>query len=279
MHATTLYDGEALSVHAYRCSAGPAERPFAEMHVRYSLSYVRRGSFGCRTLGAEHELAAGAVMVGRPGREYVATHAHHCGGDECVSLKLSPELAGTLGGESLWSLARVPPVPEVMVLAELVHAAADGRSGVGVDEAALAFGGTCAKLATRREPRASVDARSRRRAVEAALWLEEHAAGLVRLEDAARAAHLSPFYFLRLFQRVLGVTPHQYLLRLRLARAARLLADASLSVTDVALEAGFADLSNFVRTFRRAAGVPPGEFRKRARRERNILQERIALAA
>ena len=283
MQATTLYDGEALSVYAYRCNAGPADRSFVEVHERYSLSYVRRGSFGCRTLGAEHELVAGAVVVGRPGREYVATHAHHCRGDECLSVKFSPELARSLGGESLWRFARVPPLPELMVLGELAQAAADGRTGVGIDEAALAFAGKCAQLTTGSDARLAIDSRARSRAVEAALWLETHAADPIRLEDAAREAGLSAFHFLRVFRRVLGVTPHQYLLRLRLARAARLLADASLSVTDVALEAGFADLSNFVRTFRRAAGASPGEFRKSARRAsrlaRKNLQERIALCA
>ena len=283
MHATTLYEGEALSVFAYRCSAGPADRPFAEVHARHSLSYVRRGSFGCRTLGGEHELVCGAVMVGRPGREYVAMHEHHGHGDECLSVKLSPELAHSLGGEALWSLARVPPLPELMVLGELVLAAAEERTGVGLEEAALRFAAKCAQLASGTEARPKVDARARRRAVEAALWLGAHAADPVRLEDAAREAGASPFHFLRLFERVLGVTPHQYVLRVRLARAAKLLAQEELTVTDVALEAGFADLSNFVRTFRRVAGVSPREFRRAAhrasRRERNILQERIARAA
>jgi AraC-like DNA-binding protein len=250
------------------------------VHAGYSLSYVRRGSFGCRTLGAEHELTAGAVMIGRPEREYVATHPHHCQGDECLSIKLSSELAESLDADSLWRLARVPPLPELMVLGELAQAAAEGQTGVGIDEAALAFAGKCAQLTSGSDSRPGVDGRARRRVVAAALWLEAHAAEAIGLEDAAREARLSPFHFLRLFQRVLGVTPHQYLLRLRLARAARLLADASLSVTDVALEAGFADLSNFVRTFRRAAGVSPGEFRKNAsRRVRKNLQVRLALPA
>ena len=61
MQVTTLYAGKALSVYAYRCSAGPADKPFVEVHRTHSLSYVRRGSFGCRTLGSEHELVAGAV--------------------------------------------------------------------------------------------------------------------------------------------------------------------------------------------------------------------------
>jgi AraC-like DNA-binding protein len=119
--------------------------------------------------------------------------------------------------------------------------------------------------------------------VEAALWLEAHLAEPVRLEDAAREAGLSPFHFLRVFAKIVGVTPHQYVLRLRLREAARLLAEASRSITDIALDSGFADLSNFVRTFRRAAGVSPREFRRNARRtargERKILQERIAAAA
>jgi len=74
------------------------------------------------------------------------------------------------------------------------------------------------------------------------------------------------------------VTQHQYLVRSRLRRAARLLAEDSRSVTDVAYDVGFADLSNFVRTFRRAAGVAPAAFRRTARGKRKILQERPALA-
>ena len=79
----------------------------------------------------------------------------------------------------------------------------------------------------------------------------------IELEDAAGEAGLSPFHFLRLFSSVLGVSPHQYLVRSRLRHAARLLADDERPVTDVAYDVGFGDLSNFVRTFHRAAGVSP----------------------
>lgn len=71
------------------------------------------------------------------------------------------------------------------------------------------------------------------------------------------------------------MTPHQYLVRSRLRHAARLLADEERPVTDIAYEVGFGDLSNFVRTFHRAAGVSPRRFRGVARGERKILQERI----
>src|SRR5262249_19578327 len=77
-------------------------------------------------------------------------------------------------------------------------------------------------------------------------------------------AGLSQFHFLRLFANALGVTPHQYLVRSRLRHAARLLADSDRAITDVALDVGFGDLSNFVRTFHRAAGASPRRFRRLA---------------
>ena len=59
--------------------------------------------------------------------------------------------------------------------------------------------------------------------------------------------------------------------------AARLLAEDTRSITDVAIDVGFNDLSNFVRTFRRAAGVSPRAFRRtaRGRADRKILQDRL----
>jgi AraC-like DNA-binding protein len=280
MHATAILEGKGLSVYEFRCDAKPGDKPFVEVHRSHSLSFVRRGSFGCRTLGRAHELVAGSVMVGQPGQEYMATHEHHDCGDECLSVKLSPGLAESLGAGKAWGLGRLPPLPHLMVTGELMQAAADGRSDVGVDEAALLFAARAVGTATASRPDASSsNPKGSRRAVEAALWLETNSAEDIDLEAAAREAGLSPFFFLRTFSKVLGVTPHQYLVRTRLRRAARLLAEGGRSVTDVALDVGFADLSNFVRSFRRAAGVSPREFRRAARGERKIFQERIARTA
>jgi AraC-like DNA-binding protein len=76
---------------------------------------------------------------------------------------------------------------------------------------------------------------------------------------------------------VLGITPHQSLVRSRLRHAARLLSDDDRPITDVAYDVGFGDLSNFVRTFHRAAGVSPLKFRQASRGKRKIFQERLAL--
>jgi AraC-like DNA-binding protein len=113
--------------------------------------------------------------------------------------------------------------------------------------------------------------------VETALWIDANSHQEIDLDAAAGQAGISPFHFLRLFASVLGVTPHQYLVRSRLRHAARLLATEDIPVTDIAYDVGFGDLSNFVRTFHRAAGVSPRAFRAASRGMRKILQDRPAL--
>ena len=275
--ATRLSDG-AVSAVDYRCKAGETEAPYAEWHEVFSISYVRKGTFGYRTRGQTVEMVAGSVLVGHTGHEYVCTHDHHVCGDECLAFRLSPELAEQFaGGAAQRRHSHLPPMPEMMVLGELAQGAAEGRSDIGLDEAGLLFAARFAELAAGVAPsplRASAE--DNRRAVHTALYLDEYSHRDIRLEDMAREAGMSTWHFLRVFAKVLGVTPHQYLLRSRLRHAARLLADKERSVTDIAYDVGFSDLSNFVRTFRRAAGVSPRGFRKLAKGERNILQECLA---
>lgn len=277
MPASTILETPLLSAADYRCTAGPADTPFVEVHAGFCVAYVRKGSFGYRTRGKAFELVAGSLLIGHPEDEFLCTHDHVCG-DECLSFHLSPSLVDAIGDrKELWQTGGVPPVAELVVLGELAQAAAEGRSDLGLDELGTLLAARLAALVSGRgHGDAAAGSRDRRRAVEAALWLDAHCHEPIDLGDAAREAGLSPFHFLRLFARVLGVTPHQYLIRSRLRRAAALLADDTRSIMDVAFEVGFGDLSNFVRTFRRAAGVSPRGFRKAAKGNRKILQERLA---
>jgi AraC-like DNA-binding protein len=278
MDATTLLQRQSISVSEFRCSAGPDDTPFVERHRCHSVSYVRKGSFGCHSRGRFFELVAGSILVGYPGDEYVCTHDHVCG-DECLSFFLAPELVEAIGDRAeVWRMGSAPPLPELMVLGELAQAAADGRSDVGLDEVGQVFASRFVEVVSGRPHKpVTTAARDRRRAVETALWIDAHSHQEIDLEQAAGRAGISPFHFLRLFSSVLGVTPHQYLVRSRLRHAARLLADNDISITDVAYDVGFGDLSNFVRTFHRAAGVSPLRFRQAAKRDRKIFQERLAL--
>src|SRR5229473_4768287 len=214
MMRTTLLQRGSISVSDFRCSAGPDDKPFVEQYRCHSISYVRKGSFGCRTRGKSFELVAGSILVGHPGDEYLCTHDHVCG-DECLSFYLSPELVEAIGDQTdIWRIGSAPPLPELMVLGELAQAAAEGRSDIGLDEVGQAFASRFVGVVSGR-PRQPVRtaARDRRRAVETALWIDAHSHRQIDLEHAAAQAGISPFHFLRLFSNVLGVTPHQYLVR------------------------------------------------------------------
>ena len=278
MIRTSLLQRRLISVSDFRCTAGPDDKPFVEQYRSHSVSYVRKGSFGCRCRGRTFELVTGSILVGYPGHEYLCTHDHVCG-DECLSFFLAPELVETIGDEpKAWRVGAAPPLPELMVLGELAQATVDGRSDMGLDEIGHIFASRFVEVVSGRSRKpVQVKARDRRRAVETAQWIEENSHRQVDLDDAASAAGISPFHFLRLFAGVLGVTPHQYLVRSRLRHAARLIAREDLPITEVAYDVGFGDLSNFVRTFHRAAGVSPRAFRQAARGKRKILQDRLAL--
>jgi AraC-like DNA-binding protein len=282
LEVTPLREG-AISVVDYRCTAQRAERPREEEHSAFSISYVRRGTFGYRFGRQAYELVPGSVLIGHAGDTYECTHDHHGGGDECLSFRLAPDIVDSItpGGGSarreLWRAGGLPPLAPLVVLGELAQSAATGQSDAAPEEIGLLLAARSlgAVSGVTLEPTRGT-ARDRRRVVEAALWIDEHAPAAIDLERAAREAGLSAFHFLRLFAGVLGVTPHQWLVRSRLRHAARLLvADDARAITDVASDVGFADLSNFIRTFHRAAGVSPRDFRRAAAGDRKILQDRF----
>lgn len=271
-----LHSSATLSVLDYQCTATPLDKPFEEQHQRCSISYVRRGSFGYRSRGRLHELVPGATLLGRAGDTFLCTHEHHLAGDECLSFQLPEGAAESLKLDvDCVQSGALPPLPELVVLGELAQKTALGEADVGLDEVALTFVMRCAQAVSGAPSRAlSPSARDRRRTVESALHLDEAAHEPLCLDAMAAQVGLSPFHYLRMFRQVVGVTPHQYLVRARLRRAARLLA-MDLPITRIAYEVGFSDLSNFVRTFRRAVGVPPGVFRRAARGERALLEARL----
>ncbi|WP_437744254.1 helix-turn-helix transcriptional regulator [Sorangium sp. So ce302] len=85
------------------------------------------------------------------------------------------------------------------------------------------------------------------------------------IEDVAREVAISPYHFIRQFEAVFGVTPHQYRIRRRLDLAKQLLAAGHHSVTDVCMEVGFSSLGSFSALFAQRIGVPPSAYRRRVR--------------
>ena len=83
-----------------------------------------------------------------------------------------------------------------------------------------------------------------------------------RLEQLAREAGISRFHFVRLFHRRLRITPHQYLVRLRLDHAKRLLETTDLAIGAVASACGYTHAGRFAAAFHAAFAVRPSRFRR-----------------
>jgi len=81
----------------------------------------------------------------------------------------------------------------------------------------------------------------------------------------ARVSAVSEAHFARSFKQAFGVPPHRYLLSRRIERAAALLRDTNLSITDIAFRAGWASLGTFGRTVQDVTGQSPGAIRGRGR--------------
>jgi AraC-like DNA-binding protein len=87
----------------------------------------------------------------------------------------------------------------------------------------------------------------------------------VPLETAAREACLSPFHFNRVFARAFGETPHEFVTRMRIEEAKKMLLACNQSVTDICFDLGYESLGSFSTRFRSLTGLSPAAFRREAR--------------
>ncbi len=105
-----------------------------------------------------------------------------------------------------------------------------------------------------------------RRLIRARDFLAAGFGNQILLEQAARQACLSPFHFQRLFVRTFGESPGEFVTRLRMERARRLLEADEMPITEICLEIGYASLGTFSKRFAERVGQPPSEYRRAARR-------------
>ena len=102
---------------------------------------------------------------------------------------------------------------------------------------------------------------------QAMRWMIGNHNGHMDMRDLADRLHLSYSYFRRTFKQQTGMSPHQYWMELKIARARTLLNDPTLSIKEVAFRAGFDSQQYFSRLLKERLGYSPGEFR--ARRQKN----------
>lgn len=262
-----LRAGCGLHLMRCECRAGANEPSRDEEHHAFSVTLVERGTLRYRTRAGSAVLSPGWLMLGNRGEGYVCSHEESDGtGDDCVMLSISAPVLedafSALGHRASrlgFNRASLPPSPRVFAL--LSSLLVGGDEGFALEETALAVIGNVQSALNDGAAPVSVQ-RQDERAIEAAHYIADRSDAPLTLDDVAASVGVSAFHLMRIFRRAIGVTPHQYLMRLRLLQAITLLRDTERPITQVAYDVGWSDLSNFTRTFRRDVGCSPGEFRR-----------------
>ena len=275
MEHETLASGPGWSVSDVVCNAGPHDRPFEERHEAVCIAAVTQGTFQYRSALGTVVLAPGALLLGNAGTCFECGHEHAIG-DRCISFHFAPDRLEAIatavpGARRLaFTVPRLPPLPALMPIVAAAEVARDERDSAELEELALCLGGAVvAALADVKPQVRQPSRRDERRVTEALRRIEAQAQEPLTVGDLARDAAMSPYHFLRVFTQVAGMTPHQFVLRTRLHRAAVCLRRSNDAVLGIALEAGFNDLSTFVRRFRNIMGVSPSQLRARNAAERH----------
>jgi AraC-like DNA-binding protein len=256
-----IASGDGWWVQDVICTCGPHDHEAEELTSTTSLALVLSGSFVVRDQHGTSLLSEGSYLLVNAGHCFACSHRHG-EGDRCLSFRFEPELFGRIahdaGAKPAFAHNHLPPLRDVAALT------ARARNGLRrpeiLEEVAVELAGTAVGLAGQaRRPPSPVQHHGR--ITKVLRYMGAHSAAPHKLAGLASMARMSPYHFLRTFRAVTGVTPHQWLLRARLRGAAARLATTSTPVTDIALDVGFDDLSNFTRSFRAEFGASPREYR------------------
>ncbi|HEV7329346.1 MAG TPA: AraC family transcriptional regulator [Bosea sp. (in: a-proteobacteria)] len=263
--AHILASGLGWRVSDIVCTAGPDDRAYQEEHPQHCIAIVRSGSFRYRSTQGSAVLAPGSLLLGNRGACFECGH-EHAAGDRCLAFQFEPAwLEGVVAAvpgarRADFARAHLPPLPELAKLVATAEIAADDPERLG--ETAVRLAGAVASVLSGAKPAAQMpSARDQRRITRALRHIEAHCEDALSLDALARQAAMSPYHFLRTFRLLVGMTPHQYVLRTRLHRAALLLRRTDQPVAGIAFDCGFGDLSTFNRRFRRVMGESPGAYR------------------
>ncbi len=261
-----LAKGDGWAVFDVVCTSGPRDRPFEERHTAAAIAIVLAGTFQYRSPAGCELMTPGSLFLGNTGQNFTCAHEHGTG-DRCLSFSYAPDFferlasgAGATGTK--FHASRIPPIRALSPLVAQAGALLAGVNRLSCEELSIQVAAQAIKLERGIAPRSPTAGPGSLARVTRVVRMIESDPDIPRdLASLAQIARLSPYHFLRTFEGLTGTTPHQYLLRIRLRRAALRLRTEPAKILDVALDCGFGDVSNFNHAFRVEFGVSPRGYR------------------
>jgi AraC family transcriptional regulator len=231
-----------------------------------ALGVVLSGCVDYRAQGGSATAVPGAVIFANAGEHFTCRHRTTLGNRRLV-VTFHPDFlneVALVGGETAHFRAAV--IAPGKISCALFGQIRRLRLGVmDAEEIAFELAASALQIDRTAQERVRVSARDRQRVVSVVRHLEQAFPEPCSLTSLAQRVQLSPYYFLRMFKRVTGQSPAQYVLNLRLRATADELLVTQAQVAQIAFRAGFNDLSHFNSSFRRAFGMNPARWRQGVR--------------
>jgi AraC family transcriptional regulator len=278
----TLYKSDLYEITNFACQCTKCGFSDVEFQNKFSICYIRRGSFLFKISSGDLECFNSRFLLNRPGFTHRVKH-YHAQADECLIIGFSAgfyeriqelyrsTLGNFLANEKIHSMV-LQSYPETEYLMfRLKHAlAAIEVNNLDIEGIVLDL---MDKIFLLNEPAQDKVISSKQKqfflpAVERSReWVQENYSENITMEKLASISNMSVFHFNRVFKQIVQLSPYQYLLNFRIHHASHLLLASEETIADVGWSSGFNSPDHFSYAFKHATGFSPQQFRNKNKQE------------
>ena len=271
----TLYESDFYQVLDFQCRCTDCATSKPEYSDSFSIAFVRKGNFLFNVFRRSLDSYNGCILITKPGYERTVTHAHAVP-DECTIFafrnsfyrELQQRYAHTkfFSDNDLHStLLRTNMETEFLHFTIMQLVLQRSGSKLQIDQLVMQVIDKVLVTITDYTPDARIHDRLKKQHLTTIERAKEYITGNftqdISLMEIAGYCYVSPFHFSRIFKTFTAVSPHQYLLSIRLQHAAMLLGNTPMTVGDVAFSSGFNSIEYFTTAFRQQYKCPPAKYR------------------
>jgi AraC-like DNA-binding protein len=273
----TLYTSGFYRITDFKCRCTDCRTSRPEYSESFCISFVRKGNFLFNVFRQSLDSYNGCILVTKPGYERTVTHTHTIP-DECTIFDFTNdfyrELLEHYGNTKFFRdsdlhSTLLPAGADTEFLHFYVMQLVQSRTGSKLQADALVMDIIEKTLTsiTDYKPNTRVHARLKKNHLTTIERAKEYITGNftndISLTEIAAHCYVSPFHFSRIFKTFTAVSPHQFLLAIRLKNAEMLLRNTAMPVADIAFSSGFNSIEYFTSAFSQKYSCPPSVFRAR----------------
>ncbi len=272
----TLYESDFYRILDFKCLCTDCRTSKPEYSESFCISFVRKGNFLFNVFRHSFDSYSGCVLVTKPGYERTVTHTHTIP-DECTIFDFKSTFFKELldqyksvrflhDNDLHSTLLKTNAETEFLHFQILQLIFTKSGSKLQIDNMVMEVVDKVLHHITDYNPDHRISTRLKKNHLltieKAKEYITRHFTSDISLAEIAGYCNVSPFHFSRIFKTFTSISPHQFLLSIRLKNSELLLKETTLPVADVAFSSGFNSIEHFTAAFRQKYKSPPARFRE-----------------